>query len=129
MAEDAERLRRRIEATREAMLAGVPHDTIRTLVADGRLDELRDESARRAAARDAGWLGWAAARETCPSCGGVGVHLLYGMPGPHGAAAARSGDVALGGPAPTDPALWRCGRCGSQWGRAQDDPVPLRPPS
>ena len=34
---------------------------------------------------------------TCPECGGKGVRIVYGLPGPELAEAAERGEVALGG--------------------------------
>jgi hypothetical protein len=53
---------------------------------------------------------------TCPECGGKGVRIVYGLPGPELAEAAERGEVALGGCViGDDDANLQCRACGKEW--------------
>jgi hypothetical protein len=54
--------------------------------------------------------------ETCAVCGGRGVRIVYGLPGPELADAAERGELALGGCVigDDDPNL-QCSACGNEW--------------
>ncbi|MBW6436292.1 hypothetical protein KZ829_21360 [Actinoplanes hulinensis] len=46
---------------------------------------------------------------SCPECGVAGVPLIFGLPVPEAVAAARSGELALGGCLmPPQPPNWEC---------------------
>jgi|SRR5579884_2879638 len=56
----------------------------------------------------------------CPVCGPYGspVHIVYGLPSQEALAEARAGKIYLGGcTISADRPLWRCTRCGAEWGR------------
>jgi hypothetical protein len=54
--------------------------------------------------------------ETCGKCGGKGVRIVYGLPGPALVDAAERGELALGGCVigDDDPNL-QCRACGNVW--------------
>jgi len=54
--------------------------------------------------------------ETCAECGGKGMRIVYGLPGPELADAAERGELALGGCVigDDDPNL-QCRACGNEW--------------
>jgi hypothetical protein len=54
--------------------------------------------------------------ETCAECGGKGVRIVYGLPGPELGDAAERGELALGGCVigDDDPNL-QCRACGNEW--------------
>jgi hypothetical protein len=57
---------------------------------------------------------------SCPECGTAGVPLLFGLPAPAAHAAARDGDLALGGCLmPEQPPNWQCPR-GHRWRDADE---------
>jgi hypothetical protein len=52
----------------------------------------------------------------CPSCGAVGVPILYGLVGSGAAEDARVGAIALGGCCITSESpRWECPACGHRW--------------
>jgi hypothetical protein len=52
----------------------------------------------------------------CPSCGSVGIPILYGLAGSAAAEDARAGANALGGCSITsDSPTWECPACGHRW--------------
>jgi hypothetical protein len=63
---------------------------------------------------------------SCPRCGRRGVPLVFGLPGPAACAAARDGQVLLGGcRASSEPLNWQCSRR-HRWHDADEPPWQAR---
>jgi|GEM_PF-2602830 len=96
---------------------------LKSLLLTGDYLTLRRETEQAQAESKAKFDVWASERAVCPRCGGVGVHLAYGLPRPEGREAARRGEIALAGcyVGFNDPE-WRCKSCRHKWGRLR--PLP-----
>jgi hypothetical protein len=107
----------------------LPVARLRSLLRAGDYVALRTETERALAEHKASWEKWRGERATCPRCGGVSVHIAYGLPSREGREAARRGEIVFFGCVigPNDPEWW-CKACRDKWGRLRPfPPIDLQP--